>query len=103
MYLLSGLESPWNLFPTMTKLLESLDFAMKDHILPRHMYKTDEEAEKYRMQNNDKYIKSRFSDGLDDTDIFHLIILAILHPTKVTPEYRVKHGVCTWAIAIDKR
>ena len=87
----------------MTKMLKSLDFAMKDHILPRHMYKTDEEAEKYRMQNNDKYIKSRFTDGLDDTDISDLIILTILHPTKVTHEYRVKKGVCTWAIVLDKR
>ena len=87
----------------MKKLLKSLDFAMKDHILPRHMYKTDEEAEKYRMQNNDKYIKSRFSYGLDDTDISNLIILAILHPTKVTPQYRLKDGVCTWSIAIEKR
>ena len=103
MYLLSELASPWTVFEKFSEMSASLHFTMKDHILPRHEYVTDDEAEKYRMRNNNKYIKSRFSDYYDYYDIYQLIILAIIHPTKVTTDIRIQDNTATWAIIIDKR
>ena len=62
-----------------------------------------EEAHKYRVQNtNSLFIKGRFLDGLDYYDIYCMIILAIIHLTKVSILHEWT-DTKTWTIEITKR
>ena len=55
-----------------------MDFALIDHIIEHHIYKTDKEANKYCVQNtNSLQIKSCFLDGLTLCDMYCMITLKV--------------------------
>ena len=84
LYLLSDI-SPWDYWNSFNDLKESVNVILNDHIIDCHKYRTTEEAHKYRVQNtNSLFIKSHFLDRLDYYDMYCMIILAIIHPTKVS-------------------
>ena len=61
LYLLSDI-SLWDYWNSLTELQESVNFALADHIIDRHKYRTTEEAHKYRVQNTRSlFIKKPFS------------------------------------------
>ena len=102
LYLLSDI-SPWDYWNSLTELQESVNFALADHIIDHHKYRTTEEAHKYRVQNTKNlFIKSRFLDGLDYYDIYCMIILTIIHQTKVSNLQEWK-DTGTWTMEITKR
>ena len=102
LYLLSDI-SLWDYWNSLTELQESVNFALADHIIDRHKYRTTEEAHKYRVQNTRSlFIKSRFLDRLDYYDIYCMIILAIIHLTKVS-NLQERKDTGTWTMEITKR
>ena len=102
LYLLSDI-SPWDYWNLFNDLKESVIIILNDHIIDHHKYRTTEEAHKYRVQNtNSLYIKSRFLDGLNYYDMYCMIILAIIHPTKVSNLIKWKDTE-TWTMEITKR
>ena len=81
----------------------SVNIAPTDHIIDRHQYRTTDEAHKYHVQNtNSLLIKSCFLDGLDYYDIYCMIILAIIHPIKVS-NLKKWTDTETWTMEITKR
>ena len=77
--------SPWDYWDMFTDLQKSVNIALTDHIIDCHQYRMTDEAHKYRVQNtNSLFIKSRFLDGLNYYDFYCMIILAIIHLTKVS-------------------
>lgn len=95
--------SPWSYWKNFTSLQRSVNVALTNHIIDRHRYRTTDEAHKYRVQNtNSLFIKSRFLDGLDYYDLYCMIILAIIHPTKVS-DLEKRTDTETWTIDIIKR
>ena len=102
LYLLSDI-SPWDYWNSFNDLKESVIVILNDHVIERHKYRTTEKAHKYRVQNtNSLDIKSRFLDGLDYYDMYCMIILAIIHPTKVSNLIKRKDTE-TWTMEITKR
>ena len=102
LYLLSDI-SPWDYWNSFNDLKESVIVVLNDHVIDCHKYRMTEEAHKYHVQNtNSLYIKSRFLDGLDYYDMFCMIILAIIHPTKVSNLIKRKDTE-TWTMEITKR
>ena len=102
LYLLSDI-SPWDYWNWFNDLKESVIVILNDHVIDHHKYRTTEEAHKYHVQNtNSLYIKSRFLDGLDYYDMYCMIILAIIHPTKVSNLIKRKDTE-TWTMEITKR
>ena len=62
----------------MYSLKGSVDFALIDHIIEHHIYKTDKEANKYFAQNTNSFqIKSRFLEGLTLYDMYCMITLKV--------------------------
>ena len=97
LYLLSDI-SPWYYLNSLTELQESVNFALADHIIDHHKYRTTEEVHKNGVQiTRSLLIKSRFLDRLDYYDIYCIIILAIIHPTKVSNLQKWK-DTGTWTI-----
>ena len=102
LYLLSDI-SPWDYSNLFNDLKESVIVILNDHVIDHHKYRMTEEAHKYRVQNNNSlYIKSHFLDGLDYYDMYCMIILAIIHPTKVSNLQKWKDTE-TWTMEITKR
>ena len=102
LYLLSDI-SPWDYWNSFNDLKESVIVVLNDHVIDRHKYRTTEEAHKYRVQNtNSLDIKSHFLDTLDYYDMYCMIILAIIHPTKVSNLIKRKDTE-TWTMEITKR
>ena len=95
--------SPLDYWNSLTGLQESVNLALTDHIIDHHKYRTTEEAHKYHVQNtNSLAIKSRFLDRLDYHDMYYMIILAIIHPTKVS-KLSKRTDTETWTMEITKR
>ena len=95
--------SLWKYWKKFTNLQRSVNVALTDHIIDRHQYKMTDEAHKYRVQNtNSLFIKSHFLDGLDYYDLYCMIILAIIHLTKVS-NLQKWTDTETWTMDIIKR
>ena len=96
---------PASLFQNYNKMKSSVKFAMQNHILERHKYKSLNDRRKYMTTHGEKKIKSVFDDFLQEDDITKYIMETIQNPTYVVQkEWRFKEDLSIeFAYLVTKR